>query len=243
MQSLSIVLPAYNEKDNLATAVREAVRVGKLMAPQVEVIVVDDASTDGTGALADRLALEIPELRVLDHVANRGLGGALQTGFAAATGEWILYTDSDLPIRMDDALEALPLAERADAVVGWRRSRPESWRREVNSRLYNWMVRTFFGLRVRDINFAFKVFRRSFLERMSLRAEGSFIDAELLLELRRTGARFAEMGLDYYPRVAGVSTIGGLKVVPRMLWEMAKYRVRRPGRRATAEAAARHVGR
>jgi glycosyltransferase involved in cell wall biosynthesis len=239
MQSLSIVLPAYNEKDNLATAVREAVRVGKLMASEVEVIVVDDASIDGTGALADRLALEVPELQVLHHVINRGLGGALQTGFSAASKEWILYTDSDLPIRMDDALEALPLTEEADAVLGWRRSRSESWRRELNSRIYNWMMRTFFRLHVRDINFAFKLFRRSFLRSMTLRAEGSFIDAELLLELRRTGARFAELGLDYYPRVAGVSTIGGLKVVPRMMWEMVKYRLRRPGRRATAVQIAR----
>ncbi len=238
MQSLSIVLPAYNEKDNLGTAVREAVRVGRLMAPEVEVVVVDDASVDGTGALADRLAEEIPELRGLHHVANRGLGGALQTGFAAASKEWVFYTDSDLPIRMDDALGALPLTEQADAVLGWRRSRPESWRREANSRIYNWMVRTAFRLQVRDVNFAFKLFKRSYLERMSLRAEGSFIDAELILELRRTGARFAEMGLDYCPRVAGVSTLGGFKVVPRMLWEMVKYRLRRPGRRATAVAAA-----
>lgn len=233
MQSLSIVLPAYNERENLSAAVHEAVRVGKQMASEVEVIVVDDASTDGTGALADRLAGEIPELRVLHHVVNRGLGGALRTGFAAASGEWVLYTDSDLPIRMDDALEALPLTEQADAVIGWRRSRSESWRRELNSRIYNWMVRTCFRLHVRDVNFAFKLFRRSYVSRMDLRAEGSFIDAELLLELRRTGARFAELGLDYYPRVAGVSTLGGLKVVPRMLLEMTKYRLRRP-RRGTA---------
>ncbi len=229
MHSLSVVLPAYNERENLPAAVHEAVRVGKQMASEVEVIVVDDASTDGTGALAERLAEEVPELRVLHHAVNRGLGGALRTGFAAASGEWILYTDSDLPIRMDDALGALPLTEEADAIVGWRRSRSESWRRELNSRLYNWLVRTCFRLRVRDVNFAFKLFRRSFLSRMDLQAEGSFIDAELLLELRRTGARLAEMGLDYYPRVAGVSTLGGLKVVPRILLEMMKYRLRRPG--------------
>ena len=227
MQSLSVVLPAYNEEGNVATAVREAVRVGRVMAGEVEVVVVNDASTDGTGALADRLAREVPELRVVHHTANRGLGGALRTGFAAASKEWVLYTDSDLPIQMDDALEALPLTEQADVVAGWRRTRGESWRRELNSRLYNWMIRAFFGLRVRDVNFAFKLFRRSLLEKACLQAEGSFIDAELLLELRRAGGRFAELGLEYYPRQAGVSTIGGLKVVPRMLREMIKYRLRR----------------
>ena len=204
MHSLSIVLPAYNEKDNLATAVSEAVRAGRLMAGEVEVIVVDDASTDGTGALADRLARDTPELKVLHHVVNRGLGGALQTGFAAATKEWVFYTDSDLPIQMDDALGAVPLTDHADAIVGWRKSRSESRRREVNSP----------HLQL-DGSYLFRPARPGHQLRLQdlppvvpephapAGPRGRSYDAELLLELRRVGARFAEMGLDYYPRVAG----------------------------------------
>ncbi|MCL5105417.1 MAG: glycosyltransferase family 2 protein [Armatimonadetes bacterium] len=230
IDSLSIVYPMYNEKDNIETAVLEAIRVGYKMARELEVVVVDDASTDGCGGIADRLADEHPEVVVVHHTRNRKLGGALKSGFAAATREWVLYMDSDLPINMDDALHALPLTENADIVIGWRKSRAESWRREVMSKVYNRIIRTFFGLRVRDVNFAFKLFRRSFLDRILLTSEGSFIDAELLLEMQREGARLAELGMDYYPRVAGVSTLAGNRVVLVILLEMFRYRLEAHGK-------------
>lgn len=228
--SLSIVFPMYNEKDNITTAVTEAIRVGYMIASELEVIVVDDASTDGSGDIADRLAEQYTELKVIHHPCNRKLGGALKTGFDAAGKEWILYMDSDLPIHMDDALDAVPLTENADIVIGWRRSRAESLRRSVISWVYNRMIRTIFGLTVHDVNFAFKLFRHSFLDRIVLTAEGSFIDAELLLEMQREGARFAEIGMDYYPRVAGVSTLASNSVILKILSEMIRYRQEAYGR-------------
>ncbi|MHB9037995.1 MAG: glycosyltransferase family 2 protein [Armatimonadota bacterium] len=230
IDSLSIVYPMYNEMGNIRTAISEAIRVGSLITPIVEVIVVDDASTDGSGDLVDQLALEIPELRVVHHQVNRRLGGALKTGFAAASKEWILYMDSDLPIHMDDALQAVPLAENADIVIGWRKSRAESWRREVMSKIYNLMIRWMFNLHVTDVNFAFKLFKREFYDRILLTSEGSFIDAELLLEMQREGARFAELGLDYYPRVAGESTLASNSVVVKILEEMIRYRLEAYGK-------------
>jgi len=230
VHSLSIVFPMYNEKDNIETAVTEALRVGALITPEFEVVVVDDASTDGSGELLDRLAATHTQVRAIHHRVNRKLGGALKTGFATASKEWILYMDSDLPIRMDDAREAVPLTDDADIVIGWRRSRAESWRRAVMSWVYNRMIRVFFGLCVRDVNFAFKLFKRSFYERIMLTSEGSFIDAELLLEMRRDGARFAEIGMDYHPRVAGVSTLAGNGVIVRILSEMFRYRLEAYGK-------------
>ena len=187
INSLSIVYPMYNEKDNIPIAISEAIRVGYKIAPKIEVIVVDDASTDGCGAIADTLAERHPEVHVIHHKRNRKLGGSLQTGFNAATMEWVLYMDSDLPIKMDDALNAVPLTDEADVVIGWRKSRAESWRREFISKVYNWMIRTMFDLHVTDVNFAFKLFRREFLDQIILTSEGSFIDAELLLEMQRGG--------------------------------------------------------
>ena len=230
IESLSIVYPMYNEKDNIPTAVTEAIRVGYKIAPELEVVVVDDASTDGSGATADRLAEEHLEVRVIHHNRNRKLGGSLKTGFAAATKEWVLYMDSDLPIKMDDALDAVPLTQDADIVIGWRKSRAESRRREVMSKAYNWLIRRAFGLHVTDVNFAFKLFRRELLDRIVLTSEGSFIDAELLLEMQRAGARFAEIGMDYYPRVAGVSTLASNSVVLVILREMLRYRLEAYGR-------------
>ena len=232
IDSLSIVYPMYNEKDNIPIAVSEAIRVGYKIAPRIEIIVVDDASTDGSGAIVDRLAQAQSEVRVIHHNRNRKLGGSLQTGFNAARMEWILYMDSDLPIKMDDALDVVPLTEKADIVIGWRKSRAESKRREVMSKCYNWLIRAMFGLHVADVNFAFKLFRREFLDRIILTSEGSFIDAELLLEMQREGARFAEIGMDYYPRVAGVSTLASNSVVLVILREMLRYRLEAYGRKS-----------
>ena len=214
----------YNEKDNIEETVRESLRVGYKIAPEIEIVVVDDASTDGCGGMIDRLADEHPEVVALHHEHNRKLGGALKTGFEAASKEWILYIDSDLPIHMDDAMKAVPLTEDADIVIGWRKSRAESWRREFISKVYNGMIRAFYNLHVTDVNFAFKLFKRAKLDEILLTAEGSFIDAELLLEMQRIGARFAEIGLDYYPRVAGVSTLASNGVILKILQEMIRYR-------------------
>ena len=224
LTSLSIVYPMYNEEENIATAVSEALRVGYQMAPQLEIVIVNDASTDRCGEIADELAREHPEVLVVHHPRNRKLGGALRSGFGASHHEWILYMDSDLPIKMDDALQALPLAENADMVIAWRISRAESKRREVMSWVYNRLIRWGFGLRVRDVNFAFKLFKRSFYQQIQLCSEGSFIDAELLLEMNRVGARLAELPMNYYPRVAGVSTLSSWGVVGKILQEMTLYR-------------------
>jgi glycosyltransferase involved in cell wall biosynthesis len=184
----------------------------------------------GCGDIADQLARNHPEVKVLHHTTNRKLGGALKTGFASATKEWILYMDSDLPIKMDDTLKAVPLTDRAHVVIGWRKNRGESWRRDVISMVYNWMIRQFFGLHVRDVNFAFKLFRRELLDQIMLTSEGAFIDAELLLEMKRIGARIAEIGMDYYHRVAGVSTLASNAVIVVILREMFNYHMEAYGR-------------
>ncbi|HUV69573.1 MAG TPA: glycosyltransferase family 2 protein [Terracidiphilus sp.] len=230
IKSLSIVYPMFNERENISTAVSEALRVGYTITPELEIVIVDDASTDGCGAIANQLALDHPEVKVRHHLVNRKLGGSLRTGFAAASNEWVLYMDSDLPIKMDDATNAVPLTHEADLVIGWRKSRAESWKRDVMSSVYNWMIRRLFGLNVRDVNFAFKLFRRELLDGILLTSEGSFIDAELLLEMKRIGARIKEIGLDYYPRVAGVSTLASNKVVFVILGEMVRYRMEAHGR-------------
>ena len=238
LPSLSFVFPMYNEIGNIETCVSEALRVGRKITDSLEIVVVDDASTDGCGALADTLALAHPEIKVIHHAKNRKLGGSLRTGFAAATKDWVLYIDSDLPIQMDDALAAIPLTQNADMVIGNRQGRAEGPKREIMSWVYNRLIRVLFGLSVRDVNFAFKLFRRSILEQITLASEGSFIDAELLIETHNAGFTIAEIPLRYYERVAGVSTLASGSVVVKILGEMADYRraakkrpARKPARR------------
>lgn len=235
LPSLSFVFPMYNEIGNVERCVAEALATGHKITSDLEIVLVDDASTDGCGQLADTLAERHPEVKVMHHAKNRKLGGALRTGFAAATKDWILYIDSDLPIEMDDALLAVPLTANADMVIGNRQGRAEGPKREIMSWVYNRLIRVLFGLNVRDVNFAFKLFRRAVLEQISLQSEGSFIDAELLIETHKAGFRIAELPLRYFERTAGVSTLASGSVVVKILQEMADYR------RAAAHRPARPI--
>src|SRR5512142_2150488 len=144
ISSLSFVLPMYNEKDNIEKMVAGTLSVGRLVAGEFEVVIVDDASTDGSGLIADRLAAEHPEVRVVHHRENRKLGGALRTGFYAASKEYVLYMDSDLPVKMEDIPPALERLGEADMLIGYRISRAEGVRRAAMSFVYNRMIRVLF---------------------------------------------------------------------------------------------------
>jgi glycosyltransferase involved in cell wall biosynthesis len=188
-----------------------------------EILIVDDASTDATGDIADKYAADDRRVRVVHHSVNRKLGGSLKTGFAEAKGELVLYTDADLPFDMAELAKAVRIIRiyEADIVSAFRFDRTgEGPRRFVYSYVYNHLVRTLFGLRVRDVNFAFKLVRRDVLERVTLKSEGSFIDVELLARANRMGYRIVQFGVDYFPRTRGVSTLSSTAVIKRIVREM-----------------------
>jgi glycosyltransferase involved in cell wall biosynthesis len=213
----------YNEIDNIETCVRGAMQIGGQMGIDYEIVVVDDASTDGCGALADKLAETYPVIKVFHHPVNRKLGGALKTGFAKAAKQYILYMDSDLPLDFADVCAAIPQIGTADMLIGYRKTRDESFRRKFISKVYNRMIRLLFGLKVRDVNFSFKLFKREIFQQVVLQAEGSFIDAELLIETYKKGYVIREVGLNYHPRVAGISTLASTAVIKKILLEMWEY--------------------
>lgn len=221
------MLPAYNEEEYIGRAVEAAFRVLDGVAPVHEVVVVNDASTDRTGALADALAREDSRVRVIHHERNRTLGAALRTGFAAARGELVLYTDADLPVDLSVLPGALALLERerADLLIGYRLNPGAAGtRRALYTWAYNRLIRAVFGLEVRDVNFAFKLFRRRLLHGMTIKSEGSFIDAELLLRARKAGARLVELGVEYVPRSRGASKLSSPRVIAAILWDLLALR-------------------
>lgn len=231
-KKLSIFFPMWNEELYIHRAVAAARDVCEQLVEtgyvvDYELIVVDDASTDATPRLADALAESDPHVRVVHHERNRKLGGSIKSGFAAATGDVVLYTDADLPFEMIELVRALRVLRtyEADVVSAYRLDRTgEGPRRAIYSFVYNGLVRAMFGTRLRDINFAFKLCRRHVLDSMTLVSEGSFIDAELVIRAQRSGFQVLQIGVDYFPRTRGVSTLSSFGVIRTMLGEMVRLR-------------------
>jgi glycosyltransferase involved in cell wall biosynthesis len=231
--SLTTFFPMWNEEETIDRAVSAARELSKrlIAADEIddyEIIIVDDASTDSTPELADRLAESDPHIRVVHHPINRKLGGSLKTGFSESTSELVLYTDADLPFDMGEVVKAVRLLRLydADVVSAYRFDRTgEGVLRLVYSYGYNHLVRWLFGLRLRDVNFAFKLMHRRVLDDvLPLKSEGSFIDVELLVRARRRGFEIIQFGVDYFPRSRGVSTLSSFGVIGKLVSEMLALR-------------------
>ncbi len=226
--SLTIFFPMWNEQDYIYPTVDAARDIcGQMLADgevgDYEILIIDDASTDATGSIADELATDDPRVRVVHHPVNRRLGGCIKTGFAEARGDLVLYTDADLPCDLAELRKAVRLLRyyRADVVSAYRHDRTgEGARRVVYSWIYNWLITLLFDLHIRDVNFAFKLCRRSIFDKLELESEGSFIDAELLIRAQGLGYRVIQFGVDYFPRSVGVSTLSSGSVISKILREM-----------------------
>lgn len=222
--SLSIVIPAYNEEASIKDCILAIQRELPAMGNPYEIIVVDDASTDKTKEILGELSREVCELRVLHHEQNRKLGGSLKTGFEKCQNELVFYSDADMPfdfIELKRAIRIMHLKD-ADIVTGFRHDRTsEGSRRVLFSFVYNWIIRSIFGVFVRDINFSFKLIRNNALKQMKLKSEGSFIDAEMLIKADRMGLFLCQIGVDYFNRRHGQSTLSGWGIIGKILKEIA----------------------
>jgi glycosyltransferase involved in cell wall biosynthesis len=224
---ISVVMPAYNEKDNIEQAVQSSLSVLESACQDFEVIVVDDGSGDGTAQMLDEMAAKFPALRVIHHDKNYKFGRTLRDGIAAAQKDLVFLTDSDNPINMEDMKKAIPLMKEYDFVNGRRLAREPSLKRILYTEVYNQMIRTFFGLKTQDVNFSYKMVKRELLQKLDLRSEGSFIDAEMMIEAKRAGGRLQEIPIMYYPRTLGESTLARPSVIVKILYEMSRYMLRR----------------
>ncbi len=231
-ESLTIFYPMWNEEETIGRAVAAAFDAGDALIEageiaRYDVLIINDASTDSTGKLADEMAAADERVSVVHHETNRKLGGTLKTGFENAKGELVLYTDADLPFDMAEVSKAVRLLRlyEADVVSAYRFDRTgEGGRRLLYSYVYNRLIQTVFGLRLRDMNFAFKLMRRSLLDNIELRSEGSFIDVELLARAQKLGFSIVQFGVDYFPRTRGISTLSSNSVIVKILREMYELR-------------------
>ena len=233
LPELSYFFPAHDEEANVRGLVAEALEALPALAERFEIVIVDDGSRDATPALADELAAAHAEVRAVHHPTNLGYGAALRTGFAAARFGVLGFTDGDRQFhvadlgRLLDVLAGPPAGVAApDVVVGYRLKRADPLVRTVYARLYRLANRLFFGLRVRDVDCACKVFRRAALESIAVESDGAFFSAELLIKLQAAGQTIAEVGVPHYPRVAGRPTGARPAVVLRAVRDFWSLRLR-----------------
>lgn len=219
---LSLVLPAHNEEGNLEWVVREALATLPGLFRACEIIVVDDGSADATPRIAARLAAEDARVRAIRHPRNRGYGAALRSGFAAARGDRIMFMDSDRQFDIREVAKLAPLADRHDIVAGYRLRRRDPLPRVALGAAFNLLIRALFGVRVRDIDCGFKIFRADLLRALDLQAPGALINTEILALARRRGATLVEVGVSHYPRPVGEQSGGSPRVVLRAMGETAR---------------------
>ncbi len=213
--SLSVILPAYNEEEVIFDTVSTVLQALESWRIDYEVIVVNDGSVDRTGPLLAELAERIPRLHVITHPTNKGYGAALITGFAAAKKELSFFMDSDGQFSIDELYQFLPFASSYDAVIGYRLQRQDPWIRKLNAWGWKQVVALVLGVRVRDIDCAFKLYHTDFLHHQQLETQGAMINAEILYKLQREGGRIKQIGVHHLPRQGGKPTGANIKVIIR----------------------------
>ena len=217
---VSVFFPCYNEAGNIERVTRRAVEVLDGLVSDWEIIIVDDGSSDDTGAIADRLAREDTRIRVVHHATNGGYGLALRSGFEAATRPYVFYTDGDGQFDIAELQRLLELRDEADIISGYRRRRRDGLRRKLFAAAWGFMVQRLLGFRCRDVDSAFKLYRREIFDRIKLRSTGALIDAEILARAARAGYTIRTVPVTHLPREAGEQTGSRPAVVLRAFREL-----------------------
>ncbi|MHC4115054.1 MAG: glycosyltransferase family 2 protein [Planctomycetota bacterium] len=222
--SISIFFPCYNEKDNVSSVVKKALAVGEKLKADFEVIIVNDGSSDATGQIADELAGENSRVKVVHHPRNLGYGAALQSGFKAAQKEFVFYTDGDGQFDINEMPPLLPLLKEYDIVSCYRLNRQDSFMRKINGWAWTKLVCLLFGMRVDDVDCAFKLYKREIFDNIELASSGALIDTEILARATNKGYTIVQRGVHHYPRLAGRQTGANLRVILRAFKELFRLR-------------------
>jgi glycosyltransferase involved in cell wall biosynthesis len=217
---VSFVLPAFNEEPNIVHAIETITSVAALYCAEHEVIVVDDGSTDATAQLVQEQAHGDWRIRLVRHGTNRGYGEALRSGFGTAALDYVFFTDADNQFDMAEIPLLFERADNVDVVAGYRKHRQDPLIRRINAWGWNRLVRMLFYVPVRDIDCAFKLFRRASLAEIAIESRGAMINTEIMVKLARAGCRVVEVGVTHLPRTAGEPSGANLRVIARAFREV-----------------------
>lgn len=224
LSSVSFFCPAYHDEKSLPLLIPRVVDFLSRVSAVFEIIIINDGSPDGTGRVADTLAVQYPTVRVIHHSANRGYGAALKTGFRAAQYDYVMYTDGDCQYDIAEFEPYLPLLSRADILSGFVRKKAVTFMRVIQSVVYNALVFLLFGVRFRDINCSMKLYSRAVIDTIDIRSDSPFIDAEMLIRAKRAGFSIAQFPVTHYPRLHGVAHGSRPSVIAATAIDMLKFR-------------------
>jgi glycosyltransferase involved in cell wall biosynthesis len=230
--SLSVVLPTFNEEQAIRATLVEITAALDDWGADYEVIVVNDGSRDRTEAVDSDYAARHPRVRVVTHATNQGYGAALSTGFAAASKDLTFFMDSDGQFTIGDLPRLLVHIDSVDAVLGYRVRRQDSPMRHLNARGWSALTRLTLGVRARDLDCAFKLFRTEFVHTHPPTTGGALVNAELLHALRLSGGVYREVGVRHLPRNGGRATGANARVILRALRDLAAFTWRQRRRAA-----------
>jgi glycosyltransferase involved in cell wall biosynthesis len=220
MNSITVFFPCYNEQDNITRTVERALAVLQDLSIDFEIIIVDDGSSDATGQIADKIASRDSRVKVVHHPTNLGYGAALQSGFKAATKQLVFYTDGDGQFDIEEMPPLLPLMSQYDIVTCYRLKRQDSLVRKINGWCWTKLVCLLFGMKVRDIDCAFKLYKREVFDNITMSSYGALIDAEILARAIRRGYHLTQKAVHHYPRTAGQQSGASPRVILRAFKEL-----------------------
>jgi len=233
---MSVILPAYNEEDNIGPMVESAREVLPSIVSDYEIIVVNDGSRDRSAEVLQELSAAHPEVRTVTHETNQGYGAALKSGIRAARMDLIFFTDCDLQFDLRELPGLLQWVGDFDVAAGYRVARQDPFHRRLNAFGWNVLVRLLFGLRIRDIDCAFKVFRRPVFEQVEVESVGAMVNTEILVQCKQFGLTVKEVPVNHFPRKHGEQSGANPRVVLKALGELiklhGKLKQRRPPRGA-----------
>jgi glycosyltransferase involved in cell wall biosynthesis len=227
LRSLSAFFPVRDEEDTVVPVAEAILESISALADWTEVLIVDDGSRDRTAERAEALARTHDSVRVVHHAAGLGYGAAVRTGLRAARGEWVFFTDGDGQFDPSQIADLAVRAGEADVVVGFRRRRSDRLVRRLNGAAWNVLVRLLLDVSIRDVNCAFKLFRRSAVTGIELTSDGAALSAELVMRLVQGGYRIVEIPVHHHPRRAGTASGGHPRVIGRAFVELLSIVLRR----------------
>lgn len=223
--SLSVFFPAYYDEKNIDKVVHKAIEVlEELRLKNYEVTIIEDGSPDNTALVADELAAMYKNVKVIHHKQNMGYGATLKEGFLSASLDYVFYTDGDNQFDLDELKKFVALVPFSDIVVGYRKKKQYSTYRKLTSFVYNLVLRLYFDIDFVDIDCAFKLFKRDLFDKITIKTNDAFIDAEIMIQAKLLGYKTTELGVKHLPRVDGISTAARPSIILRTIKEIIQYK-------------------